>query len=98
MSKYTLSHIRVNDINELKSECGNVGLLTVDGALITSSHNHHLMVIGDLYEESGVLLTDKDGNKYKEKVKIEGFHANLKYKEDVGLNHLSISVKTPLVS
>lgn len=94
---YTLKHLRTDSLETLKAECEKVDLLTEDGEIIAASHNHNLLIIGTLYVETGATLTDKDGNEYEEKAKIEGFHANLKYKEDVGLNHLAIEVDTPII-
>lgn len=94
---YTLKHLRTDSLETLKSECAKVDLLTEDGEIITASHNHHLHVIGTLYAPTGTMLTGEYGNEYEEKAAIEGFHANLKYKKDVGLNHLAIEVLTPYV-
>ncbi len=94
---YTLKHLRTETFEELLSACEAVGLIDDEGEIITASHNHHLHVIGTLYDVTGNMLTDEDGNEYPEKAAVTGYHANLKYKVDVGLNHLAIDVATPLM-
>jgi hypothetical protein len=37
-----------------------------------------LDMIGTIYQESGTMLTDDEGNEYPEMIAIDGFHANLK--------------------
>jgi len=34
--------------------------------------------IGTIYQESGTMLTDDEGNQYPEMIAIDGFHANIK--------------------
>lgn len=38
----------------------------------------NLDVIGTIYQKTGNMLTDSEGNEYPEMQAIEGFHANLK--------------------
>lgn len=93
---YTTKYLACDSYDTLFNECEKVGLVN-DSEIITASHNHHLLLLPDLAKPTGVKLEDEDGNEYQEMVKLDGYHANLKYKEDVGLNHLSIEVETPLV-
>jgi len=37
-----------------------------------------LDIIGTIYQESGTMLTDDEGNEYPEMIAIDGFHANIK--------------------
>src|SRR5210317_51426 len=37
-----------------------------------------LDMIGTIYQESGTMLTDDEGNEYPEMIAIDGFHANIK--------------------
>ena len=37
-----------------------------------------LDIIGNIYQESGTMLTDDEGNEYPEMIAIDGFHANIK--------------------
>ena len=37
-----------------------------------------LDIIGTIYQESGTMLTDDEGNQYPEMIAIDGFHANIK--------------------
>ena len=37
-----------------------------------------LDMIGTIYQESGTMLTDEEGNEYPEMIAIDGFHANIK--------------------
>jgi hypothetical protein len=37
-----------------------------------------LDMIGTIYQKSGTMLTDEEGNEYPEMIAIDGFHANLK--------------------
>ncbi len=94
-SKYTLKHLKTDSLESLKAECKKVGLVNNDGEIITASHNHHLFVIGTIYEESGEFKADEEGNEIPVIQPIDGYYANLKYKKDVGLNHLAIEVETP---
>lgn len=93
---YTTKYLKTDSLETLLTECEKVGLVS-EGEIITASHNHHLLLLPDLAAPTGVILTDNDGSDYHETKKLEGFHANLKYKVDVGLNHLAVEVKTPLV-
>lgn len=93
---YITKYLACDSYKDLFNECEKVGLVN-DGEIITASHNHHLLLLPDLSKPTGTILEDEDGNEYPEMVKLEGYHANLKYKEDVGLNHLSIEIETPLV-
>lgn len=51
--------------------------LNEDGELITAAHGYFVSMCGTLCKETGVMLTDSDGNEYAEKVAIDGYHANL---------------------
>ena len=42
-----------------------------------------LDMIGTIYQESGTMLTDDEGNEYPEMIAIDGFHANIKTDKDV---------------
>ena len=37
-----------------------------------------LDMIGTIYQKSGTMLTDEEGNEYPEMIAIDGFHANIK--------------------
>jgi hypothetical protein len=37
-----------------------------------------LDMIGTIYQTSGTMLTDDEGNEYPEMIAIDGFHANIK--------------------
>ena len=37
-----------------------------------------LDMIGTIYQKSGTILTDDEGNEYPEMIAIDGFHANIK--------------------
>lgn len=37
-----------------------------------------LDMIGTIYQKSGTMLTDDEGNEYPEMIAIDGFHANIK--------------------
>lgn len=69
-------------------------------SIITSTHDYFIDICGVLYAETGVTLTDEDGNEYPEKAAIEGYHANLVTKDADIIEALSdyiIEVDTPLV-
>lgn len=88
-NKYTKRHLKTDSFELLKAECNKVGLVNNEGEIITASHNHHLNVIGTKYEPTGVMLPDGEGGEYPETVALEGCYAELKYKVDVGLDHLA---------
>ncbi len=70
-----------------------------DGEIITASHNHCMDLIGTLYTETGETITDDDGNEYAETEAIDGYHVNLRVKDDylTGLESLAVEVNSPSV-
>lgn len=87
--------IKLDSYESFFNECENAGLV-VDGLIVMSSHNHAMNIIGDLYKPTGNMLTDNDGNEYQEKAKLDGYHVDIRYKDTIGLEHLSCEVKNPL--
>lgn len=49
-----------------------------DGNILTASHDHHLVYPLSLRRETGVLLTDEEGNEYPETEPVPGYHGNLR--------------------
>jgi len=94
MSEYTTKYLRADSYESFFFTCEEKGLVD-DGDIISTSHNHSLVLLGVIYKETGNTLTDSDGNKYQEKEPLEGYHANLRYKESVGLESLEIEVDSP---
>ena len=94
--KYTTKYLKADNYDSFFAACEGVGLVN-GGEILTSSHNHSLVLVGNVYKETGNTLTDEDGNEYPEKETIGGYHANLRYKESVGLESLEIEVDSPSV-
>lgn len=69
-----------------------------EGNLIKSSKLGDVVLLPNLSEPTGVMLTDNDGNEYPEYVKLEGFHANARMRiPNKLLESISVQVETPLV-
>lgn len=81
--------------------CQSAGLTATDDdgveTITKSSHNHALIIVGTLYEDSGETATDSEGNEYAVQTALDGYHANLRYRESVGLEDLEIEVDDPKV-
>ncbi|WP_136484757.1 hypothetical protein [Vibrio sp. H11] len=93
---YLPLYLRTESYNEFFLACADAGLVS-DGEIITSSHNHSMILIGKLYKETGVTLKDSDGNDYPEMAALPGYHVNLRFKEPVGLEHLAVEPENILV-
>ncbi len=94
--KYTTQYLKAESYEDFYAECEKAGLVQ-DGEIVTSSHNHSIVLLGELQKPTGAMLTDKEGNEFAETVPLSGYHANLRFKRDVGLSHLAVDVDTPLV-
>ncbi|KYN90559.1 hypothetical protein ATY35_09720 [Vibrio cidicii] len=94
--KYTTQYLKSDSYESFYAECEKAGLVQ-DGEIVTSSHNYALVLLGELQKPTGKMLTDKEGNEYAETVPVFGYHANIRFKTDVGLSHLAVDVDTPLV-
>ena len=53
-----------------------------DPYLVMHSHNHSFDIVGLIYEPSGNMLTDAEGNEYPEMAPIDGWHVNLRIRGD----------------
>lgn len=93
---YNTVFLRADSHTHFHAECEKVGLVS-EGEIITTSHNHSMILIGKLYKEAGVTLKDPEGNEYAEKVALPGYHVNLRFKEPVGLEHLAVDPDNVLV-
>lgn len=69
----------------------------MNGEIITSSHNHSMVMICDLYKETGETTIDDTRELVRVKEKVPGYHVNLRYKKPVGLEHLAVEPDTVLV-
>jgi len=96
MSGYTTKYLKSDDYDSFFTVCEEAGLVH-NGEILTGSHNHSLILLGTVHKETGRTLTDEDGNERPEKETQEGYHANLRYKESVGLENLEIEVDSPSV-
>lgn len=94
--KYTTKYLKTESYEDFFAACEQAGLVA-DGEIITSSHNHSIVLLPNLHAPTGNILTDDDGNEYREMMPLEGFHANLRYKKPVGLESLEVEVSTPIV-
>jgi hypothetical protein len=50
--------------------------------LVTATHDYAIDLVGVIYEPTGNLLTDDDGNEYPETAPIDGWHVNLRLLND----------------
>jgi len=96
MNEYTTKYLRADSYESFFDACDSKGLVG-DGEVILTSHNHSIVLLGVIYKETGNTLTDSDGNQYQEKEPSIGYHANLRYKESVGLEDLEIEVDSPSI-
>lgn len=94
---YSTYYLKSDNKQAFFDACRYAGLVNDDGEIITSSSNHCLVLIGDIYRETGEILIDSEGNEYPETEKVDGYHANLRCKEPIGLEHLAVDVKTPRI-
>ena len=53
-----------------------------DAYLVMHSHNHSFDIVGLIYEATGNMLTDAEGNEYPEMAPIDGWHVNLRIRGD----------------
>jgi hypothetical protein len=88
-------HLRTDTYEDFLAACVTAGLVQED-AIVTSSHNHFIDLIGTLYAPTGNMLTDDEGNEYPEKEAISGYHANMRCRKPIGLEHLAVAVNNPL--
>ena len=56
----------------------NVG----DPYLVLNTHDYAIDVVGVIYEPTGVMLTDAEGNEYPETAPVPGWHVNLRLLND----------------
>lgn len=49
-----------------------------------------LDIIGSIYKETGVMLTDAEGMEYPEMTAIDGFHANMIAKTEADLSAITV--------
>jgi hypothetical protein len=91
------SHLRTETKEEFHQACVDADLVDSDGEIITATHDHFLHLVGDLYKPTGAMLDDGAGGEYPEKIKLSGYHVNMKAKIETGLEHLAIEVGKPLI-
>ena len=49
-----------------------------DPYLVTHSHDYAIDVVGVIYEPTGNMLTDDEGNEYPEMAPVDGWHVNMR--------------------
>lgn len=54
-----------------------------DPYLVTTGTDYAIDVVGVIYEPTGNILTDADGNEYPEKTQVPGWHINIRILGDV---------------
>lgn len=73
--------LKFNSIEQLEELFINCGFI-VNGFIIKDSENYSLYIIGEIWKPTGVFnqITDSEGNvlQVEEKVKLDGYHANLR--------------------
>ena len=91
---YTEKKLRAKSYDEFFAACESAGLVH-DGKIVTSSKNYAMDLIGTVYNETGKMIKSDNGTEYPETEPVDGYHVNLRYKEDIGLSKFEIEVKTP---
>ncbi len=94
--KYTTLYLKSESYEAFYAECEKAGLV-FDSEIKTGSHNHCLVLLPNLRKKTGAILTDNDGFEYEETEKLDGYHANLRYKKEIGIEHLAVEVDSPCV-
>ena len=85
---------------EMLSALKAAGFKFIDDELVTATDDYFISICGELRKSTGIMLTDDDGNKYPEKVALQGFHANAVIKNKylaAALVGITISVDFPLI-
>ncbi len=100
MTKY-LDTIHLKADSEEAMLTALTGVLETDdkGVLVKATTTYFIDVFGELYKPTGNVLVDEEGDEYLEKVLLDGYHANLRTKnqDHVGaLSNLTIEVDNPL--
>ena len=49
-----------------------------DAYLVTHSHDYAIDLVGVIYEPTGNMLTDDEGNEYPETAPVDGWHVNVR--------------------
>jgi len=96
VSEYKTAYLKADSEESFFNECLSAGLVE-NGEIILSSKNHTISVIGEINKETGDMISDGMGGYYPATEVIEGYHANLRCKNDVGLSNLEIEVNSPTV-
>lgn len=101
-NKYLTSYLKTSTEQELISTLKEVLQTDEEGNLITATHDYCLILLPNLTEPTGNMLTDEEGNEYPERVPVEGFHANLRTKDQTIIDQLEeagvvVFPETPVV-
>lgn len=91
---YNLLHLKAGSEEEFFIACDAAGLV-FDGKVITASKDHAIDIIGEIRVNTGETTIDNDGNELPVLAIIDGYHANIKSRVKLGIEHLSISVDNP---
>ena len=91
---YIEKKLRAKSYDQFFSACEKAGLVR-NGKIVTSTANYAIDLIGTVYVLTGKMIKNDDGTGYPETKAVEGYHANIRYKEDIGLDDFAIEVKTP---
>jgi len=46
--------------------------------LVTHTHDYAIDLVGTIYEPTGTMLTDAEGNEYPEQAPVDGWHVNVR--------------------
>lgn len=100
MSNYITKRLKTDDEATMLSVLKSVFGTDEDGKLITSRHGLSIILLGTLYAETGNMLMDDEGNEYPEKAPIDGYHVNIRTKNQNEVDALAdyiVDVDSPLV-
>ena len=74
---------RQDTTTETDPETGEETTVNVgDPYLVQNTYDYAIDIVGVIYEPTGVMLTDDDGNEYPETAPVDGWHVNLRLLND----------------
>lgn len=74
---------RQDTTTETDPETGEETTVNVgDAYLVQNTHDYAIDIVGVIYEPTGNMLTDDEGNEYPETAPIDGWHVNLRLLND----------------
>ena len=74
---------RQDTITEVDDETGEETVVNVgDPYFVPNTHDYAIDVVGVIYDPTGNMLTDPEGNEYPEMAPLDGWHINIRLSGD----------------